>query len=602
MLQVIATVFGIGFLLFIHELGHYVAARLAGVRVEVFSLGFGPRIFGWQRNGTDFRLAWIPIGGYVRLAGEDQVGEPKPDELGAKSVGWRFLIFSGGILMNFLFAIVTFPILFAIGIPFVAPVAGEVEPGSPAWEAGIQQGDRVLAANGQDVFAYNQIASAVALSPGDEPMRLEVLAGGEGAPTEIEVQPRYDEALGFRRLGVSAAWDPQRRVEVADGSPAAEAGLRSGDAVVEMLGVPVESPAALRAVFREATRESRPIPLVVLRDGVERSLTVVPELDEENAVSQLGIAPLQNVVREVRGGLAGVLEPGDELLQAGSRPVGSVNDLYLAAFEAGGLPALRILREGRALEIAADPALSPHALHHDVWIAAAEPGAELGMRIRVTPGKPAERAGLRDGDRLIQAGGQPLDSPSSPLQQLITRVQAAGEEPLALVYLRGDDAEPHEVRVAPEDSPVPVYGFGPRGYQEIVRSGNLVQSIRMGLSEARDMAFDVFRTIRRIFTGDVAARNLGGIITIGELTHNFAGLGLIPLLFFLSLISINLGVVNLLPVPALDGGHLALLLIEKVRGKPLGERAQVWFNMVGFAAVLSLVIFVTMNDLRRVLG
>ena len=103
MFEVLATIFGIGFLLFIHEAGHFMAARLAGVRAEVFSLGFGPRLWGFVRKGTDFRLSLIPIGGYVRMAGEEQIGDPQPGDLGHASAPWRFLIFSGGILMNFAF-------------------------------------------------------------------------------------------------------------------------------------------------------------------------------------------------------------------------------------------------------------------------------------------------------------------------------------------------------------------------------------------------------------------------------------------------------------------------------------------------------------------
>ena len=109
MLATLFTVLGIGLLLFFHEGGHYLAARAAGVRVDVFSLGFGPRLFGFKKGDTDYRISLIPLGGYVRMAGEEN--SSSPDGLLGKSVGWRFLIFAGGILANFLIALIIIPIL-----------------------------------------------------------------------------------------------------------------------------------------------------------------------------------------------------------------------------------------------------------------------------------------------------------------------------------------------------------------------------------------------------------------------------------------------------------------------------------------------------------
>ena len=106
--RMLQVALGIGAIIFVHELGHFLAARLCGVRVEVFSLGFGPRLLGWKRGATTYQLAAIPMGGFVKMAGEEQApgGTPAPDELPAKSVGQRFFIYSGGVLMNVLFALV----------------------------------------------------------------------------------------------------------------------------------------------------------------------------------------------------------------------------------------------------------------------------------------------------------------------------------------------------------------------------------------------------------------------------------------------------------------------------------------------------------------
>src|SRR5688572_11866115 len=117
--RVMQVAVGIGLVIFVHELGHFIAARWCGVRVEVFSLGFGPKLFAWRRGATTYQLAMVPLGGYVKMAGEEGAGggrAPLPDELPAKSVGQRFFIYSGGVLMNVIFALLVFPPLLFFGV------------------------------------------------------------------------------------------------------------------------------------------------------------------------------------------------------------------------------------------------------------------------------------------------------------------------------------------------------------------------------------------------------------------------------------------------------------------------------------------------------
>ncbi|MFM1872317.1 MAG: hypothetical protein RL398_1739, partial [Planctomycetota bacterium] len=137
--SVLLAAVGIGLLIFLHELGHFAAARAAGVQVLVFSIGFGPRLCGWYAGGTDFRLSLVPFGGYVMVAGQDPSDDRFPPEqcLWTKSVARRGLFWAGGILMNLLFALVVFPLVFHAGVSFSAPVVGNVQHGSPAWEAGL---------------------------------------------------------------------------------------------------------------------------------------------------------------------------------------------------------------------------------------------------------------------------------------------------------------------------------------------------------------------------------------------------------------------------------------------------------------------------------
>ena len=184
--RIALVVFGIGLVIFVHEGGHFLAARFCKVRVDVFSLGFGPRLFGWKRGDTLFQVAAVPIGGYVKMAGEESSMTapglpPAPDELLSKTVGQRFLIYSGGVIMNVVFGLVVFPLILMWGVPFTQPLLGDPVPGTPAWHAGLKPFTRVLSVNGSSVYGFMHIPTEVALGSVEE-TRMTVLEPGSSTP------------------------------------------------------------------------------------------------------------------------------------------------------------------------------------------------------------------------------------------------------------------------------------------------------------------------------------------------------------------------------------------------------------------------------------
>ncbi len=189
------------FIVFFHELGHFMVARWCGVKVEVFSIGFGREIFGWyDRHGTRWRVAWIPLGGYVRFKGDaDAASRPDhdspvaadPDSFPAKPLWQRALIVAAGPLANFILAIVLFAGIYAfVGVPVMEPVVDEVMPGSAAEEAGFRPGDRILAINGREIRSFGELREIVAMSAG-EPLR--ILVEREGRKVELVATPRLKE-------------------------------------------------------------------------------------------------------------------------------------------------------------------------------------------------------------------------------------------------------------------------------------------------------------------------------------------------------------------------------------------------------------------------
>jgi len=210
------AVFGIGLVIFVHEAGHFIAARLCNVRVEVFSLGFGPRLFGWRRGATLYQVALVPLGGFVKMAGEEPGGPRSSatdrahgDELNEKSVGQRFFIYSGGVIMNVLFGLVVFPLVFFAGLPVVSPVVEAIE-GTPTWHARVPDGSKVLSINGNDVFDFLHIPTEVALA-GSRTTELEILEPGAEAPRVVELEPEYSEATGIYQVGIAPARDLEGR-------------------------------------------------------------------------------------------------------------------------------------------------------------------------------------------------------------------------------------------------------------------------------------------------------------------------------------------------------------------------------------------------------
>lgn len=211
---------------FVHELGHYWVARRNGVRVEVFSLGFGPELFGWDdRHGTRWKLSAIPLGGYVRMLGDadatsttlDLQHARDPDSFPSKSVGQRMAIVAAGPAANFLFAIVALAVLFVFaGRPFTPADVGEVQPDSPAAAAGLQPGDRIVAVDGRAVASFEELQRLVAGSAG-ETLRLGLDRAGQSLEVAVavavaEVTDRFGNVHRIGRIGVSRAGIEFKRV------------------------------------------------------------------------------------------------------------------------------------------------------------------------------------------------------------------------------------------------------------------------------------------------------------------------------------------------------------------------------------------------------
>jgi regulator of sigma E protease len=208
---IIATIIVLGVLIFVHELGHFWAAKKSKVGVVTFSLGFGPKLFGKKVGETQYQVSLIPLGGYVKMIGEE-AGEKIPPELLAKSfsgqrVGKRLGIVFAGPFFNFLFAWIAFAAIFMVGMPTLLPEVGEVTPGYPAYQAGLQKGDRILEVNGSPVKRWEDLATIIHDNM-DRPLLLKVER--EGKTFQVSVTPQgttekniFGDEVRVGRIGIS---------------------------------------------------------------------------------------------------------------------------------------------------------------------------------------------------------------------------------------------------------------------------------------------------------------------------------------------------------------------------------------------------------------
>jgi len=595
---VLAVVLGIGFLIFIHELGHFLVAKLVGIRVLGFSIGFGPRVIGFRRGETDYRLSLFPFGGYVRMAGESPEDGAVVDggDFRSKSVGQRTAVISAGVVMNAIFAFILFAIAFTLGVPFEAPVIGEVRPGSPAWRADVPEGARILEVNGNRVFDFADVAVEVAISKKDAGVLLTLEEEGE-QPRDVLVTPRRNPDSGLFEIGISSR---RERLVVEEDHHAYEQGLRSGDVVVAVDGEPIDSPSEL---FEQIARWRLPVgsseqPSFELRvrgPAGDRVVSYRPQWARDRVIHQLGIHVIANRVlgaRERSSLPEGVrLEEGDSILRMNDEPV-YLPEQFAGALQSAASGEVSVLvQRGEERDLQRWQVDNPSRLLEQIALGPAIDGTTLF----VYPDSPAADAGLRSGDRITSLDGLSMEE-FSDIRDFMGEYE--GDDPIDVVYER--DGETGSLSVLPGRYHPPKLDLLLDIDLETVRADNLMEACSIGFARTiHSMKQIVVMLERMLVRRTIPTDKMGGIVLIAYVSYKFAAFGLAKVLFFLGLLSVNLAIINLLPIPVLDGGQLVFLLIEKIKGSPVSEKAQQIAVLTGMAAIILLVIYVTYNDIDR---
>ncbi|HVR38656.1 MAG TPA: site-2 protease family protein [Thermoanaerobaculia bacterium] len=274
--NVLGFVIGLGFLIFVHELGHFGVAKLFRVRVLVFSFGFGKRLFGFKRGDTDYRVSLIPLGGYVRMAGdnpeENQTGNP--DEFLSKPKWQRFLILFAGPAMNILIAIAVFAVMYMIGVPQapLKPILGEVVRGKAADKAGLKPFDRIVRIEDEAINDWDDFRLMVSMNAGTT-LDVEYVRDGKTQTTKLTPVHENSDYGPVGKAGAAPFVDT-KVVSVEPGSAATKAGIKVGDRVVGANGKPVTQLFDLEGVFEKS--RTKPIVLEIERAGAKVPITLAP--------------------------------------------------------------------------------------------------------------------------------------------------------------------------------------------------------------------------------------------------------------------------------------------------------------------------------------
>ncbi|TMA16310.1 MAG: RIP metalloprotease RseP [Deltaproteobacteria bacterium] len=527
----------ISVVVFFHELGHLLVGKAVGVKAIRFSIGFGPRLFGFTAGETEYRVSLLPLGGYVKFAGDNPYEEVAPQDRGRgflEQPPWKKgVIAFAGPAANFALAVALYFVVFAAPHQDLAAKVGYVKPQSPAAQAGLRSGDRIVRIDGEPVEGWSALQEKIRAHAG-QPLTME--AERNDARETLRIVPAVHEetnpieTVKHGRIGISAVPRAAQVTVISPDLPAARAGLHTFDKVVKVDGSPI------------ASWEQLQQQIAARADAVTLDL----------------IRPLP------------VQAPGGTLWSDKSMTV------TLPAPEKAGAYGLE--------------------------------ASDLTL-FAVQPGGAADEAGLRRGDRVLAVNGRPAFSwgdevdgaiKAAGTQPVQITVRRDGKELIATVtpHLRKDRDETGVLQDVPDLGAAPDLNAFADAERIWVRY-TLPDAARRAVGNTAGFVRAQTIGIVRIVTGHISSRAIGGPLMIADVARKAAENGWRELIVTMGAISVVLGLMNLIPVPVLDGFHVLTAFIEGIRRRPLSVRFREVANVVGIALLLTLMLYAFRNDAMR---
>jgi regulator of sigma E protease len=690
------VVLGLGLVIFIHELGHFLVAKACGVKCDKFYVGFdafdiklGDRVIiprsllKWQWGETEYGIGILPLGGYVKMLGQDdnpanyqkeversrtmdganrsshsnseqlamaEAGlidrsQLDPRSFLAKSVIQRIAIISAGVIFNLISAIFFAAIAFKSGVNFMPALVGSTVGGGPAWEQNLAGADikRVGDRTTEGYFTWIDMAEQFVFNGDEKPLAIEYVPYGETKSKQVNLTPRTGLSREYNDLsmgGLSFRLAP--KVGELDNliTVSAIPPLKADDRIVAINGKPIKSDVDLRSSFVRWSNQEVEFTIERSADQAKRETkdghADTPETLQvkikPNPVRTIGFSlewlPIAKIQVGSPAEKAG-LKVGDEIIRVDGQPRGSLtnfNERLLNLVHEQKSVELEIRRDQKTETITVKPEY--YLLPSTIGFQQPKSVDCLGLAIPVSlkvdsvdPGSSAEQGGMKVADEIVsvkyllneeqkkapryaglkQAAIELVnDKTSWPEIDFNLQTMEVGTE-VELIVKRNGVNELVRVKTAASESMFQdIRGIALSVYEDYYQSNTWSDAFYYGAKQVvRDLK-RVGTTLVKLIRGKISPTNLGGPGTIAMVATSEASQGNSRLLLFLAFLSANLAVVNLLPIPVLDGGHLLFLAYEGIFRRPVNEKTQIILTYAGLAMILSLMVFVVALDIGRI--
>ncbi len=639
----IFSILGLSFLIFIHELGHYWMARRVGMRVEVFSIGFGHPIYSWQRNGVNWKLGWLLFGGYVKIAGmsgeKDEDPYSIPDGFFGKKPFDRIKVAFMGPFVNLLFAIVVFSGLWLMGgreknFSEYTHIIGWVDPKSELYLQGIRPGDEILSYDNRKYRDSTDHLFAPLIAKDEITVKGNKVnyATGEKTPFEVKVKPYHNPRFFDKKIKTAGILESARYViynrlpngkdnPIPANSPIADSGLQYGDRVLWIDGEVIFSREQvdhllndnrilltvkrgdkifLRRIPRVHVIELKPdaafreelvdwqheadlngvkfddlyaIPYTLTHDcAVEQALKFIDKDKEDEVFQEHPFSDLEFP-----------LQPGDHIIAVQGVPVDHSYQI-LSQVQQKHVNVI-VERDPSAISLIPWNALEGSFIQKSDW-------ENLGKISRY----------IGTSKQISDLGTLHLLHPITPIK----RTEIAGT-PEEKAWMTTELQETRRKIEQIEDSEKRAF--------ELSTFDHVINSVVLGIPNLQDrhvtfnprpielfdhLATQIYRTLYAMLTGTLSPEHLAGPVGIVRIVQGSSMVSLKEALFWLGAISLNLGVLNLLPVPMLDGGTIIFCLFEMVTGYRIKPKIMEAIIMVFATLLVIFFLFVTYNDILRI--
>jgi regulator of sigma E protease len=540
---IVAALVMLGILIFFHELGHYLVGKICGIAVEIFSIGFGPVVFKFVHHQTNYQLCLIPLGGFVKFYGSLSTEELPPVLKGKPfwkaSKRARFLTVAAGPLANILLAIVAYFVLAYSGLPYIEPTVGFVRTDSPAATAGVQPGDRVTEIENQSISSWSEMEKLISAAPGKE---LNFVISREDKRIETAIIPA-------RKLGILDA----RKAEVG----------RIGIASLRIL------------------------PIVAISDFQSKAY--------------LAGVRTKDLVREVKCGNAPQL----------TFPINFFDQVVDGISQCQKLSASDVQINELILSVERTSFDKEEKLNLDINIAGLKTSdfSPDGIGIndaQLVLASVTDNSKLSVHDVIVAVNGVSVRSQFDVMEQF----REYSNENANVVILRDGVTLDFSIKLSDYSVETP---DGPKQYYRMsetflnpfskiapkFKTYSAMAAVSYGVSETLHQSGFLLRVLSRLFTGEVSVSSMGGPLLIAKVAGDAAKRGWQVFINTLALISINLAVVNLFPIPVLDGGQIVLIIAETLKRRAISIAAVENYQRVGFVMIMALMILVFYNDLNR---